>query len=132
MAMLHVSSIAMMTVSLNLTPFVPLFTNLLLSFKKKEKNQRKKNKYKKGIKKNCSESNSSPLLVTNDVQLVEPCINEAIGNETTDDNLIPLHVITHVTLTMLTGDTGWIVLLVSARVSPVPGLQTGHNEYPKR
>ena len=80
----------------------------------------------------CWESNSSPLLITYDVQLVEPCTNEAIGNETTDDNLIPLNVITHVYLTMLTGDCGWVVLLVSARVSPVPGLKTGHNEYPKR
>ena len=109
----------MMTVSLNLTTFVPLFTNLLLSFKKKEKNQRKKQKQKMNKnnlkkKKNCLESNSSLLLVSNDVQFVEPCINEAIGNETTDDNLIPLFVITHVYLTMLTGDCGWVVLLVSA------------------
>ena len=51
----------------------------------------------------CWESNSSPLLLTCDVRLVEPCINEAIFDETTDDNLIPLHVITHVYLTMLAG-----------------------------
>ena len=69
--------------------------------------------------------------MTYDVRLAEPCINEAIGNETTDDNLIPLYLITHVYLTLLIGDCGWVVLLVSARVSPVPGLQTGHNEYPK-
>ena len=80
----------------------------------------------------CWESNSSPLLMTYDVRLVEPCINEAIGNETADDKLIPLYVITHVYLTMLTGDCGWVVLLVPARVSPVPGLQTGHSECPKR
>ena len=75
------------------------------------------------------------ITVTSDVRrttCVNPCINEAIGNETTDDNLIPLYVITHVYLTMLTGDCGWVVLLVSARVSPAPGVQTGHNEYPKR
>ena len=80
----------------------------------------------------CWESNSSPLLLTYDVRLVEPCINEAVFDETTDDNLIPLHVITHVYLTMLAADCGWVGLLVSARVSPVPGFQTGHNEYPKR
>ena len=77
------------------------------------------------------ESNSSPLLITHNVQLVEPCIIEAIGNEPADDILIPFCVITHVYLTMLTGDCGWVVLLVSARVSLVPSLQTGHNEYPK-
>ena len=49
------------------------------------------------------ESNSSPLLATYDVQLVEPFINEAIGNETTE--------ITHVYLTVLTVDCGWVVLL---------------------
>ena len=64
--------------------------------------------------------------MTYDVRLVEPCINEAHSNETTDDNLIPLKVITHVYLTILTGgDCGCVVLLVSAHVSPVPGLQTG-------
>ena len=67
----------------------------------------------------CWESNSSPLLMMYDVRLVEPCINEAIGNETTDDSLIPLYVITHVYLTMMSGDCGWVVLLVFARVSPV-------------
>ena len=69
----------------------------------------------------CWESNSSPLLLTYDVRPVEPCINEAIFDETTDDNLIPLYVITHVYLTMLIADCGWVGLLVSARVSPVPG-----------
>ena len=54
-------------------------------------------------------------------ELVEPCINEAIGNETTDDNLIPLNVITHVYLTMLTGDCGWVVLLVLFPEWNIPG-----------
>ena len=38
----------------------------------------------------CWGSKSSPTLTTYDVRLMEPCINEAIGNETTGDNLIPL------------------------------------------
>ena len=70
------------------------------------------------------ESNSSPSLMMYDVQPLEPCINEAIGNETTE--------ITHVYLTVLTVDCGWVVLFVAAHMSPVPVLQTGHNEYPKR
>ena len=39
----------------------------------------------------CWESKSSPTLTTYDVRLMEPCNNEAIGNETTGDNLIPLY-----------------------------------------
>ena len=39
----------------------------------------------------CWEPKSSPILTTCDVRLVEPCINEARGNETTGDNLIPLY-----------------------------------------
>ena len=49
------------------------------------------------------ESKSSPILTTYDVRLMEPCINEAIGNETTGDNLIPLY---ESLLTMLTGAVG--------------------------
>ena len=70
----------------------------------------------------CWESNSSPLLMMYDVRLVGPCINEAIGNESSDGNLILLYVITHVYLTMMTGDCGGrgrgVVLPVFARVSP--------------
>ena len=86
--------------------------------KKTQKNQQTNISKKPQLQK------SSPLLATYDVQLVEPFINEAIGNETTE--------ITHVYLTVLTVDCGWVVLLVSAHMSPVSGLQTGHNEYPKR
>ena len=39
----------------------------------------------------CWESKSSPILTTYDVRLMEPCINDAIGNETTGDNLVPLY-----------------------------------------
>ena len=38
----------------------------------------------------CWESKSSPKLTTYDARLMELCINEARGNETTGDNLIPL------------------------------------------
>ena len=46
-----------------------------------------------------------------DVRRVEPCITEDIGNETTDDNLIPKCMITHVYLTLLTGDCEGVVLV---------------------
>ena len=39
----------------------------------------------------CWESKSSPIHTTCDVRLMEPCINDAIGNETTGDNLVPLY-----------------------------------------
>ena len=53
----------------------------------------------------CWESKSSPTLTTYDVRLMEPCINEARGNEYWRQSH-PTVLITHVYLTMLTGAVG--------------------------